>query len=50
MSVPGDVLIIVLQMFKHDEYYQPYKINSKTDINEKIIDEEHDRFELSGII
>ena len=25
MSVPGDVLIIILQMCRHDEYYQPYK-------------------------
>ena len=50
MSVPGDVLIIILQMFKHDEYYQPYKINSKIDISEELIDEEHDRFELCGII
>ena len=23
MSVPGDVLIIILQVFRHDEYYQP---------------------------
>ena len=50
MSVPGDVLIITLQMFKHDEYYQPYKINSKIHISEELIDEEHDRFELCGII
>ena len=50
MSVPGYVLIIILQVLRHDEYYQPYKINSKIDINEELIDEEHDRFELFGII
>ena len=48
MSAPGDVLIIILQMFKHDEYYQPYKINAKIDINEELI--AHDRFELCGIV
>ena len=50
MSAPGDVLIIILQMFKHDEYYQPYKINSEIDISEELIDEEHDRFEPCAII
>ena len=48
MSAPGDVLIIILQMFRHDEYYQPYKINPKIDINEELI--AHDRFELCGIV
>ena len=44
MSVPGDVLIITLQMFRHDEYCQPYKKNPKIDINEELM--AHDRFEL----
>ena len=35
MSVPGNMLIIILQMFRHNKYYQPYKINPKTDINEE---------------
>ena len=50
MSVPGDVLIIILHMFKHDKYYQPYNINSEIDISEELIDEEHDKFKLCGII
>ena len=37
MSVPGNILIIILQMFRHSKYYQPYKINPKTDINEELI-------------
>ena len=36
MSVPGNMLIIILQMFRHNKYYQPYKINPKTDINEDV--------------
>ena len=28
MSVPDDVLIIILEMFRHDKYYQPYKNKS----------------------
>ena len=48
MTVPGDVLIIILQVFKHDEYYHPYKINLKIDISEELI--AHDRFEICGIV
>ena len=48
MTVPGDVLIIILQVFKHDEYYQPFKINLKIDINEELI--AHDRFEICGSV
>ena len=48
MTVPGDVLIIILQVFKHDEYYHPYKINLKIDINEELL--AHDRFEICGIV
>ena len=46
MSFPGNMLIIILQIFRHNKYYQPYKINPKTDINEELI--AHD--ELCGIV